>query len=183
MEAEVSRAWLPAEAFDHRFIVLRDPADRLLSEYRFRLRERCPQGFAPRALIGRWRVRQNPRRVTVRRPRGGRRWLDADEWALAAMRACRADPYVADNHLRAQSDFWDDGLTAFLFEDGLPCVFGWIDSVTATSPLPMAPHEKPCHAVGGFGAQTLAEIASFYASDYALIERIRSASRSLTRQA
>ena len=112
----------PVDAF---FAILRDPVDRMVSEYRFRLRRRAGlHALDPRIWFGRWPVKLA----------GRHRHMSFAEWAEAAFAACAADPCVNDNHIRPQSDFICEGMTLFTFENGLTPVFRWIDAQTDGAP-------------------------------------------------
>ncbi|WP_371054874.1 sulfotransferase family 2 domain-containing protein [Rhodosalinus sp. K401] len=103
------------------FAILRNPLDRLVSEYRFRLKAR--PGFHaldPRIWFGRWPVKVGRQHLR----------LTFEEWVEAVFSAYAEDPCVNDNHIRPQSDFVCEGMTLFDFENGLNPVFDWIDAQT-----------------------------------------------------
>lgn len=107
------------------FAVLRDPVDRLVSEYRFRLRRRAGgHALDPRIWFGRWPVKVGRRHLR----------LTFTEWVDVVFSAYARDPYVNDNHIRPQADFVCEGMRLFAFERGLEQVFRWIDAQTDGTP-------------------------------------------------
>ena len=53
---------------------------------------------------------------------------DFDGWVGAILAACRANPYICDNHIRPQADFVVPGHRLFDFGAGLDPVVRWIDA-------------------------------------------------------
>lgn len=146
------------------FAILRDPVDRLISEYCFRLR-RGPglHALDPRIWFGRWPVKLE----------GRSRHLTFAEWVDAAFGACRRDPCVNDNHIRPQADFVCDGMTLFAFEEGLEPVFRWIDA--QTDGLPVEGRFEVKRNSGRRPDVTPAlrqKISDFYADDAGLLSRL-----------
>lgn len=87
-----------------RFVLVRDPMARMISEYRF---QRKLRGRIARLGFSRW---------------------------LRVMLAARArDPTVYDNHFRLQVDFIAEGTEVFRLEDGLEPVARRLDAVTGTT--------------------------------------------------
>ena len=129
----------PDGFFDHLFMVVRHPEDRILSEYRFRAERRRRDTRAP-----------------------------FSEWLRFATRAARRDPYMMDGHVRPQIDFrCGPACRAFRLEDGLADFVAWLDEAlgapgeafgvrsNATKPLEVA-----------MAREDRALIEAFYAEDY-----------------
>lgn len=72
--------------FEYVILIMRDPFERLMSEYRWQLHQK----------------------ITDLRP---------GEWTKKAFSAYMSNPYIYDNHLRHQSDFYIEGSKAFLLEN------------------------------------------------------------------
>lgn len=93
--AEVIRTLFSDAFFDYRFLIVRNPYQRLLSEYNYRMGHRR-------------------RRERILPPPGFARWL------RRVLRQYRADPYVFSNHIRPQTDFMMAGAEFFRLESDLP---------------------------------------------------------------
>lgn len=79
--------------FDYAFMIVRNPYDRIVSEYRMRAAEAI-QGF----------------------------WGEAptfSQWLESSLKLQQRDPWCLDNHLRPQWEFVGSGVDVFKFEDGL----------------------------------------------------------------
>ncbi len=161
---------------DHGFTILRDPADRLASEFNYR------QGF-----VGRPRTRdllpgEAMLRRAVRRARRMRRGpppvvspadMSFDEWVRRVFRAYLRDPYVNGNHIRPQVEFVDPNHKIFRLEDGLEAVFDWIDEITRTPSGPRRLHRKRSDREPvRMTEATRAAIRAFYADDYGMLESL-----------
>ena len=88
---------------DKVFAVVRDPADRLQSE---------------------WRWQRTGRRGTRLGKALAR--LPFSAWLPIVLAMAERNAYAFDNHLRPQSDFVPDDAQVFRLEDGLNNVFGWL---------------------------------------------------------
>lgn len=168
MEAAVHAVMTPPGLADHDFIVLRDPIDRMRSEFKYRVKRATRASGVPQ------------------RGQGGAMRLDLedgqhfvgtfDAFVRHALARARVEPRFADNHIRPQADFWRPGLKAFLFEEGMERVFRWIDAVTGTPALPARPHSNRSPAIEvEMSAETRTILRDAYAVDYALIEEVRDA--------
>jgi hypothetical protein len=142
---DVSR--LLPRAPDWSFAVIRDPAGRLISEYR-------------------WHRSNAPRR--------GRRYLTKlgfSVWLQIMVQAVRRDPTIFDNHLRPQADIVPEDAEIFRLEDGFAPLVARIDTVMgAQAPELSIGHDLKAKAdvVAQPSARDLALIAKVYARDYAL---------------
>ena len=135
---------------DHVFTVVRDPVARLISEYKFH-----------RTLRGTGRV--------------GRllRQLDFSTWLRVVLRAARQDPFLFDNHLRAQHEFIpESGAVVFRLEDGLEKVSVWLAGLEAGEREAGVIEHKLASRAPRRGLrpsrQDLELIARTYAADYEL---------------
>jgi len=86
---EIAQSIFNFEKFDFIFSVIRDPFDRLISEYKHRNRLKFQKGMK----------------------------IDFNTWALQAINMAEKDISCFDNHLRPQVDFFSDNCKVFLFED------------------------------------------------------------------
>lgn len=173
IEWELTDGFFPSHFRDHAFAILRDPIDRLASEFRMRLTDKKVKQRKLSTWLGTVRsrgaegIRQNVRldREVIH--------ADFNTWAELILDKCARDPHLHDNHLRPQSDFVGDDCQLFLFEDGLDKVFDWIDEVTETPPASRdLHHKKGQHVEITVSDRTRSIARDFYQTDYALIERI-----------
>lgn len=173
-EARIFNNLLGAGFCDAGFTVVRDPKARLVSEYRMRAAigdARAIGGSVPGAL----RLRRAMRAYAP-----GLLTSDAapffpsfDSWTPRILDAYRHDPYVNDNHIRPQVEFVDPAHRAFRFEDGFEPVFAWIDAATGTPPVAERGHLRKAGVIPvRCSPETDALIRSFYAEDYALLDRL-----------
>lgn len=120
--AEVIQKMFSIESFQYAFTVVRNPFDRIVSEYRFRADIAARQS----ADI-----------------------LPFDSWLQNSITKYRTDQYVLDNHLRPQAEFIFPQMKIFKLEDGLPEIIKEIqDDIPDTpisSPMPtnVSSSEKP----------------------------------------
>lgn len=89
------------------FALVRDPVDRMVSEYRFQREKRRGSRF------GRYLAR-----------------LPFSLWLRLMLHLVRLNPYAFDNHLRPQSDFVPDGAAIFRLEDGMKPLGLWVAEQT-----------------------------------------------------
>ena len=145
MHAALFESLFKGAFVDARFAVLRDPVDRLVSEYRYR-----------RGQVERKGKRQMP---------------SLGAWVDRAFRLYADNPYFLDNHIRPQAEFVSDDMTLFRFEDGLEVVTAWLEALTGVKG-PKLTHMLP--ATGSavdVPAELRAKIEAFYTADYALVAR------------
>ncbi len=112
-----------ARSPDAVFALVRDPAARMISEYRYQ--------------------RQKRRGTRLGRSLA---YLPFPLWLRLMLRLMRLNPYAFDNHLRPQSDFVPSGAHIFHLEDGLDPVGVWLAAATG-QPLDL-PVEFPKSLAG-----------------------------------
>ena len=137
--------------YDYGFTVIRNPLDRLISEYRYRAVP--PRRWQRYSRLGRIKGRM---RVQIGDTYP---FVSFDEWVHKALPACRKNGNINDNH------------EVFVFENGLDHVFRRIDEVTNTPAVPTPTHEKKSKGeIPPFSDHTRALIEEFYAEDQRLWE-------------
>lgn len=124
---------------DYSFAVVRNPVDRLLSEFRFQ--------------SGASRVSK----------------LGFSLWLRIMLSAARAEPRIYENHIRPQVDLIPDGAEVFRLEDGFDGLIAKLDAVTGEtrSDLTVGHFLKKSRAQTTVFRQDVALIQSFYENDYA----------------
>jgi hypothetical protein len=171
MEAATHRVLLPEGFADHSFAILRDPLDRLLSEYRYRATRRHDAGDLPDSIAP-------GDELTVEFDWGEEFRGTFDEWVKKVFLGAMKDAYLCDNHIRPQTDFVDQKAKIFLFEDGLERVLQWIDLVTDTQ---RASVNLDRNGSSKFSIEmrddTRRMISVFYRKDYEFIKKFKAASR------
>ncbi|MBT8416397.1 MAG: sulfotransferase family protein [Silicimonas sp.] len=125
------------------FAVVRDPAARLQSEYRWQRRGR--RGTRLGRLLAR---------------------LPFSLWLRLMLAMAARHPHAFDNHLRPQADFVPDNARIFHLEDGLDPVIDWLASETGLTARVAVPHAIPSGANGTLTAGDAARIARAHACDY-----------------
>ena len=108
MEAAMLSKIFKLSAFDYVFMTIRDPIDRILSEYKHRIGEKLDLP-------------------------------DVNTWVRRLLRRYADEPYMLDNHLRPQADFWVERADVFRQEDG----FGsdWIEQISSRIPCQFTTRE------------------------------------------
>ncbi len=130
---------------DASFAVLRDPVQRLVSEYRYR-----------RGQVERKGKRQMP---------------SFEAWVERAFRLYADNPYFLDNHIRPQAEFVSAGMQLFRFEGGLEPVTDWLEELAEVEG-PELTHKLPATGDTVDVPEAMrAKITAFYAVDYALIAK------------
>ena len=171
MERETLEAYIPAAFYDQGFAILRDPLERLQSEFRHQIR--LSKAW-PRLLSElHWLGKLNRRDLSGN---GSEfvRLRDFDGWTKAVLTRCNSDPFICDNHIRPQADFILPGHRLFDFAAGLDQVARWIDRAAgiAGNATPV-PHEKRSEKKPiEVSEKTRRRIAAFYRQDYALLNEL-----------
>lgn len=150
--------WKDAEAVlprapDAVFALVREPAARMASEYRWQRRQR--RG----TRAGRWLAH-----------------LPFSVWLRVMLATARINPHAFDNHVRPQTDFVPDGAAVFRLEDGLEAPLAWLAEITGAGLAGAPPHELASGAAGrGLAAADLARIGAAFEVDYARFGYVRPA--------
>lgn len=166
MDIATSKILLPLGFVDHRFAVIRDPLDRILSEFRYRFTraaqpEQSANGHKPENA------------VLVELDWGQTFFGTFEEWVDLVFEMYQADPTVCDNHIRPQSDFVDAETKLFRFENGIDTVLDWIDSTTGTLRRPFCIDQNESQRLQvNIPNHTRDKIIDFYRSDYRMINRL-----------
>jgi len=140
MDAESYARIIPKDFYDYGFMIVRNPFDRMVSEYRMRHRDHVA---------------------------AGRRIKDFPEWVEGMLRRYQRDHYLLDNHIRPQADFFSPGLEVFRLEDGLSKALERIGAAVGANLAGDVPSEKVSDPIGfKVSAQCAALIRSFYRTDF-----------------
>lgn len=136
---EILRAIFPRGYFDWQFTVVRNPLDRLKSEYRMRR--------------GRF---------------VGEEVLPFPAWVGAVFKRHAKNPYVLDNHIRPQVEFVDENVEVFRFEDGFESVLRRVADRLGVPEMRTGEYHKQKHPALDIECppDCLDEIAQFYRADY-----------------
>ena len=127
------------------FAVVREPAARMASEYRWQRRRRRGTR-AGKALA----------------------WLPFSLWLRVMLKVAARNPHAFDNHLRPQADFVPDGARIFRLEDGLQPVADWLRQTAGISGVARAiPHAISTGVPRDIPARDAALIARVFQPDYA----------------
>ena len=131
---------IPKDFYDYGFMVVRNPFDRIVSEYRMRHRDHAAEG---------------------------RRIKDFPEWVDGMLRRYQRDHYLLDNHIRPQAEFFSEGLDVFRLEEGLSKVLARVGAVVGADLAAGVPSEKVSDPIGvKVSASCAASIRSFYRTDF-----------------
>lgn len=172
MERTIYERIIPDSFFDCGFIVLRDPMERLKSE--FRMKAKVPRrSLNPINLALRLRGKYTGKRIYEYRFYFIPLHVDFDIFVRISFLLNRINPYYADNHLRPQVDYYSPKLKAFRFEDGFATIFDWIDIVTQTPRQKNRPHKLKGNEIEAQPSDaTIALVRRRYAQDYKLIDHL-----------
>ena len=129
---------------DRVFALVRDPASRLASEYRWQRRGRRGTRLG-RALA----------------------YLPFPVWLRLMLALAARYPYAMDNHLRPQADFVPEDARVFRLEEGIEPAIHWLLNETGRSPDASVPHAIPTGTGPCLRAADSARIALAFAEDYA----------------
>lgn len=129
--------------FDHVVMTVRNPYDRIASEYRMRA-VLGGQGF--------WQA-----------------FPSFSLWLETTLEQASRNPFHLDNHIRPQWQFTGTGVEVLRFEDGLPAIIGRIAALLDVPP----PEDLPrVHDTSGSGIEVAWDLADrllvqeFYAKDF-----------------
>ncbi|MGJ5621130.1 sulfotransferase family 2 domain-containing protein [Sulfitobacter sp. MF3-043] len=170
MAFDVRNILLPDGFADASFAIIRNPLERLLSEYRYRATRYCGESNK----IG--KISQNDK-LTVELDWNKQFYGTFGEWVNVVFEKCLADPYACDNHIRPQVDFVGSNLNIFLFERGLEKVLEWIDLITDTKRLSASLDRNESNKIRiEVSDRDLERIREFYKCDYDLINSLKQSS-------
>jgi hypothetical protein len=141
LTANVVKTLFPVNYFDYVFMIVRDPLQRMISEYRHSRALMRPEATLPFSL-----------------------------WLRTSFAAATIDPFFRNNHFRRQSEFLYPGANIFQFESGLQNCLGKVGEALGMRLSDPVPHERrslpfPCDVK----ASDARLISSFFASDYAML--------------
>ncbi|MFX0547646.1 sulfotransferase family 2 domain-containing protein [Roseovarius sp. S1116L3] len=170
LEFDISRALIPDGFADVSFAVIRDPLERVLSEYRYRATRHHDQNTVFEYL------------TTAKTMKVELDWDEEfqgtfDEWLDMVFYRYSKDPHTCDNHIRPQIDFIGENMKIFLFERGLQTVYRWIDAVTNTRSIlvPLDQNKSRKFDIE-ISTKTKDKISAFYKRDYSLITALEKTS-------
>jgi hypothetical protein len=138
MHWEVLCRWVPRSFYNFSLTIVRNPFDRLASEYAWR-----------------GHVSQSP-------------IPEFNEWLGDVLKQYKKNPYIFDNHIRPQVDFVGPRVKVFKLEDGLnPAAKMAFRRLGLTYRKPDTPHvRKSTHTLITIEQSTLEMIRLFYAADF-----------------
>lgn len=111
LHADALLGLFPRSFFSYAFTVIRNPYDRLLSEFFYHLRLK-----GPKIKVGLWKKQAIDYQEATARERG-RAFV---EWVTNAFERYQANNFTGQNHIRPQSHFVSyPDIEVFRFEDGL----------------------------------------------------------------
>lgn len=167
MEFETRNVMVPEGFSDGTFAILRDPLERILSEFRYRATRRNGRQEAQADI-------STSDELAIELDWNQEFHGTFDQWVKLVFSEQRKNPYMCDNHIRPQTEFVSSNTTIFMFDDGLDPVLDWIDRVTNTPRASVAldRNESVKFSIE-MHDQTRQMIAEFYAGDYAFIEKIK----------
>jgi hypothetical protein len=128
--------------FDYSFCISRNPYDRIVSEYNYRItRPRLKNKIFPKPSF--------------------------DRWLTSAINKYAKDPFVHSNHIRPQHEFLIDGTEAFALEVGLKPLRDRISDLTGVELSADAPRENPSQKTITTMTEKAADrVFEFYAEDF-----------------
>ena len=138
MHWEVLRRWVPKGFYDFSLAIVRNPYDRLASEYA-------------------WRAHVS-----------GKDLPEFNTWVRKTFAAYHTNPYFMDNHIRPQSEFVGYKVRIFKLEDGLNAAAKVsFRRLGLTYRKPATPHvRKSAHQMIEIEASVVDLIRDFYAADF-----------------
>jgi hypothetical protein len=157
LEAATLAAVVPPEAVDYAFAIVRDPFDRLASEFFYRMAERPER-----------RHRVGLRRTTLAAASEAEAGTIFARWLDRALARRGRDPYHMSNHLRPQHEFTAyPGTRVFRLEDGLDTALGAVAREAGLPPPGRTFGENRSPRRGlAMAARSRGAIARLYAEDF-----------------
>ncbi len=132
------------DCFDFAFLIVRDPVQRVISEYRYQRRK----------------VGLHLARV-----------LNFDRWLGVSLARAQSDPGFRDNHFRPQADYLWPGSRVFRFEDGLDLPLRAVSELTGTDLLPaLSVRNASAPLLIVPSARSLAALHAAYRRDFDLFD-------------
>ncbi|PZX18351.1 sulfotransferase family protein [Palleronia aestuarii] len=177
VHAAVYSRIIPRSFYDEGFLILRDPVDRMRSEFKMYAQEWGPTWNPANWVFEAYA--KSRRRPTYSVFLRNRRWtIDIDTWLRLSLAMQRRQPYRGNNHFRGQSEFWIEGLTPFFFDEGLDRVAEWLKRTADLGADAVMPHRMPDQpgkrvATCDFSDASKALIRRHFARDYELIAELR----------
>lgn len=139
------RALFGEDFFDHSVMTVRNPYDRIASEYRMRVKL-AGQGF--------WKAGPS-----------------FSHWLEEQLTRATSDPHTLNNHLRPQWQFGGTGVEVLKFENSLSAMIGRMAAILGVDPPAEIPHEHrvddPAITVSWDQVDRI-RVAEFYARDFDL---------------
>lgn len=112
MHGTMLSSLFPESFFSQAFMIVRHPVDRMISEYKYRIK--IAQTYrAPHT------IRIFGRRVTTHHEKTPRSFT---KWLKQSLKRSRLDPFLFDNHLRPQVEFEAFNPIIYRFESGLEVI-------------------------------------------------------------
>jgi hypothetical protein len=140
MEAAAYQRILPRDFYDYGFAIVRNPFDRIVSEYRMRRMDQAARG---------------------------RRIKDFPDWVETVFRRYRGDHYILDNHIRPQGEFVSDGIEVFMLERGLTKALERVSEIAGVASGSDLPRLRASEPIGfKVSAACAARVADFYRRDF-----------------
>lgn len=155
---------MPADFYDDAFCIVRDPLERLLSEYRYRTAQRTRH----RARLD-WGARREASRLSK----------DFARWTRKQLSRARLTPTTGSNHIRPQSDFLGIAkCRVYRVEDGLDTIMADLAARWDVPPPSLIPHENATRKIPfEIDLATRRRIDAFYAEDFERLGYLRAADR------
>ena len=138
MHWEVLSRWVPNSFYNFSLTIVRNPFDRLASEYA-------------------WRTHLSGEPIEA-----------FNAWVRTALKRYQQNPYIHDNHIRPQVEFVGPKVKVFKLEDGLnPAAKMAFRRLGITYRKPKLPHvRKSAHEILEIEQSLLEQIRAFYAEDF-----------------
>lgn len=134
--------------WDWQFSIVRNPYDRIESEYHYTARMFYKNGGI----------------------------ANFSEWIINTIKNAQKNKSILDNHLRPQSEFLDREVEIFKFECGLNLIMSKLNKYISLPIIPHTPHDnKSMRSKVSWSLEALSLVNEFYANDftqlnYAMIE-------------